>query len=116
LIKNYIKAFDSAEPPRAHSWLFEQTKVRLLLGRHERELRAGQEAVEASRAEVREAVRDAAILRTKLEAIEGWRDREILVLRTAGRDAVNSLKVVCSGLNRAVVSCGTHRIGRQRFS
>lgn len=63
-----------------------------MLGRHERELRAGQEAVEASRAEVREAVRDAAILRAKLEAIEGWRDCEILALRTAGRDAVNSLK------------------------
>lgn len=43
--------------------------------------------------EVREAVRDAAILQTKLEAIEGWRDHEILTLRTAGRDAVSSLKV-----------------------
>lgn len=49
--------------------------------------------MEASRVEVREAVRDAAILRAKLEAIEGWRDHEILALRTAGRDAVSSLKV-----------------------
>lgn len=49
--------------------------------------------MEASRVEVREAVRDAAILRAKLEAIEGWRDHEILALRTAGRDAVCSLKV-----------------------
>lgn len=56
-------------------------------------MRAEQEAVEASRVEVREAVRDAAILRAKLGAIEGWRDHEILVLRTAGRDAVDSVKV-----------------------
>lgn len=73
--------------------LSELTQIRLLLGRHERELRAREDAVEASRVEVREAVRDAAILRAKLEAIEGWRDHEILALRTAGRDAVNSLKV-----------------------
>lgn len=57
--------------------------------------------MEASRVEVREAVRDAAVLRAKLGAIEGWRDHEILVLRTAGRDAVDSVKVKCAS-NRSV--------------
>ncbi|CAN0449105.1 unnamed protein product, partial [Pylaiella littoralis] len=85
-------------PPHPDQWLPKadlqrhEDEVRLLLERHERELRAEQEAVEASRVEVREAIRDAAILRAKLGAIEGWRDHEILVLRTAGRDAVDSLK------------------------
>lgn len=50
-------------------------------------------AVEDSRVEVREATRDAFILKARLEAIEGWREHEIQVLRTAGRDAVENLKV-----------------------
>ena len=69
------------------------SKVRLLRERHERELRAKQEAVENLRRQVREAMRDANILRARLEAIEGWRDHEILALRTASQDAVVSLKV-----------------------
>lgn len=52
-----------------------------------------QEAVESSCVRVREATRDVAILKAKLRAIEGWRDHEILTLRTAGKDAVDSLKV-----------------------
>lgn len=67
--------------------------MRLLLGRHERELRNGLEAVKASRVEARESARDAAVLRAKLVAIEGWRDHEIQTLRNAGRDAAGSLKV-----------------------
>lgn len=67
--------------------------MRLLLERHHRELRAEQELVEAARAEVREANREAFILKAKLEAIEEWRDHETLVLRYAGRDAVENLKV-----------------------
>lgn len=70
-----------------------QSKVRLLLGRHERELRDGLKEVEASRVKAREAARDAAVLKAKLRAIEGWRDHEIQTLRDAGRDAVDSLKV-----------------------
>lgn len=52
-----------------------------------------QETVESSCVRVREATRDVAILKAKLAAIEGWRDHEILTLRTAGREAVDSLKV-----------------------
>lgn len=58
-----------------------------------RELLAKQEAVEESRVEVRGAVREAAILKAKLQAIEGWRNHEILALRAAGRDAADNLKV-----------------------
>ncbi|CAN0120353.1 unnamed protein product [Scytosiphon promiscuus] len=85
-------------PPHPDQWLPKADKerhedeVRLLLGRHERELRDGLEAVEVSRLEAREAARDAAILKAKLRAIEGWRDHEIQTLRDAGRDAVDSLK------------------------
>lgn len=69
------------------------SKVRLLLDRHERELCVEREAVEESHKQVHDAVRDATILRTRLEAIEGWRHHEILALRTASRDTVDSLKV-----------------------
>lgn len=72
---------------------FEFFQVRLLLERHSRELKAEEEKVEAAQVQVREAVREAVILRAKLQAIEGWRDHEIVVLRAAGRDAVDSLKV-----------------------
>lgn len=68
-------------------------EVRLLLERHSRELRAEEEKVEAAQVKVREAVREVVILRAKLQAIEGWRDHEIIVLRSAGRDSVDSLKV-----------------------
>lgn len=68
-------------------------KVRLLIERHQRELRTEHEKVEVSRVEVCEAVREVAILKAKLGAIEGWRDHEIFALRTAGRDAVDNLKV-----------------------
>lgn len=69
------------------------SKVRLLLDRHERELCAEREAVEELREQVHDAVRDATILRARLEAIEGWRHHEILALRTASRDTVEGLKV-----------------------
>lgn len=49
--------------------------------------------METAQVKVREAVREAVILRAKLQAMEGWRDHEIVVLRAAGRDAVDSLKV-----------------------
>lgn len=68
-------------------------KVRLLLDRHRRELRTQEEAVDTCHTRVREAIRESIILRAKLEAIEGVRAHEILALRTAGRDAVDSLKV-----------------------
>ncbi|CAM9262946.1 unnamed protein product, partial [Ectocarpus fasciculatus] len=85
-------------PPHPDQWLPKAEKqrhedeVRLLLGRHARELRVEREAVESSCVRVREATRDVAILNAKLAAIEGWRDHEILTLRTAGREAVDSLK------------------------
>ena len=59
----------------------------------QRELLAKQEVAEESRAEVRGAVREAIILKAKLQAIEGWRNHEILALRAAGRDAADNLKV-----------------------
>ncbi|CAN0152673.1 unnamed protein product, partial [Laminaria digitata] len=58
----------------------------------QRELLAKQEVAEESRVEVRGAVRKAAILKAKLQAIEGWRDHEILALRAAGRDGADNLK------------------------
>lgn len=73
-------------------------KVRLLLERHQREVRAEKEAVEESHKQVQEAVRDAAVLRAKLKAIEGWRENEIHALRAAGGDAVNSIKVRTQGI------------------
>lgn len=59
----------------------------------QREMLAKQEIVEESRAEVRGAVREAIILKAKLQAIEGWRNHEIIALRAAGRDAADNLKV-----------------------
>lgn len=59
----------------------------------QRELLAKQEVVEGARVEVRGAVREAAILKEKLQAVEGWRNHEILALRAAGRDAADNLKV-----------------------
>ncbi|CAM9386389.1 unnamed protein product, partial [Ectocarpus sp. 8 AP-2014] len=84
--------------PHPDQWLPKAEKqrhedeVRLLLGRHARELRVEQEAVESSCVRVCEAARDVAILKAKLGAIEDWRDHEILTLRTAGKEAVDSLK------------------------
>ncbi|CAM9647190.1 unnamed protein product, partial [Ectocarpus sp. 12 AP-2014] len=84
--------------PHPDQWLPKAEKqrhedeVRLLLGRHARELRVEQEAVESSYVRVREAARDVTILKAKLGAIEGWRDHEILTLRTTGKEAVDSLK------------------------
>lgn len=49
--------------------------------------------MEAAQVKVREAVREVVILRAKLQAMEGWRDHEIIVVRAAGRDAVDSVKV-----------------------
>lgn len=50
--------------------------------------------METSRVEIREAARETAIVKEKLKAIEGWRYHETHVLRAAGRDAVDSLKVI----------------------
>lgn len=68
-------------------------QVRLLVERHQRELRAEQELVEGSRAEVREAKRHAFISKAKLEALQQCREHEISVLRNAGHDAAENLKV-----------------------
>lgn len=89
----------STLPPLSNSsvifqrWYARNLQVRLLLERHHRELRAEQELVEAARAEVRGADRQACILKAKLEAIQEWRHHETFVLRNAGRDAVENLKV-----------------------
>lgn len=68
-------------------------QVRLLLERHKRELCAEQELVAISIVNVRQAKREAFILRARLEAVEGCRESEISALRNAGRDGFANLKV-----------------------